>query len=106
MPPRLACRGCARSARQGRRKSRFHSKRLAVLRFDPPPNVNMRKKMDPRLLPNYSDRRVVDQQLAALDVHGLSRREFLQLASASAVASATALAFGIPSVAVAEPTGK
>jgi ribose transport system substrate-binding protein len=44
--------------------------------------------------------------MSELDTHGISRRDFLRLASAGAVASATAVSFGIPSVAIADPTGK
>jgi len=66
----------------------------------------MKRKIDPRRFPNYSDKRVVDRYMTGLDTHGISRREFLQLASASAVASAAAMTLGIPSVAVAAPTGK
>ena len=44
--------------------------------------------------------------MSELDTHGISRRDFLKLASAGAVASATAMSLGLPSVAVADPTGK
>jgi hypothetical protein len=41
-----------------------------------------------------------------LDTHGVSRRDFLALASASAIASATATWLGYPGVAVAQQGGK
>jgi ribose transport system substrate-binding protein len=66
----------------------------------------MRKKIDPRLFPNYSDKRVVDQHMAELDAHGITRREFLKLASAGAVASVAAANLGVPAVAAVDPTGK
>jgi ribose transport system substrate-binding protein len=66
----------------------------------------MQKKIDPRLFPNYSDQKIVDQQMAELDTHGISRRQFLQLASAGAVASVVATSLGVPAVAAVDPTGK
>jgi ribose transport system substrate-binding protein len=66
----------------------------------------MKTKIDRRLFPNYSDKKVVDCCMSELDAHGMSRREFLKLASAGAVASAAAASIGIPGVAVADPTGK
>ena len=69
-------------------------------------NPNMRKKIDPRLFPNYSDKHVVDRHMAELDTRGMSRRQFLQLASAGFVASVTAANLGVPAVAAVDPTGK
>lgn len=69
-------------------------------------NGRMPKQINPKLFPNYSERRVVDRHMGELDTHGISRRDFLRLASAGAVASATAVSLGIPSVAIADPTGK
>ncbi len=66
----------------------------------------MTRKLDPRAFPDFTDRRVVDKQMERLDLHGLSRRDFLAFASASAVASAGALAMGFPGVALADPSGK
>jgi ABC-type sugar transport system substrate-binding protein len=66
----------------------------------------MRKRIDPKLFPNYSDKRVVDRHMMALDTHEISRRDFLRLASAGAVASVTAISLGIPGVAVAAPSGR
>src|SRR6476646_2961894 len=66
----------------------------------------MPKRINPKRFPNYSDKRVVDRTMMELDTHGMSRRDFLRLASASAVASVTAAGLGIPSVAVAAPSGK
>jgi ABC-type sugar transport system substrate-binding protein len=66
----------------------------------------MRKRINPKLFPNYSDPRVVDRHMMELDTHGVSRRDFLRIASAGAVASVTAMSLGIPGVAVAAPGGK
>jgi ribose transport system substrate-binding protein len=66
----------------------------------------MRKKLDPRRFPNFEDRRVVDAHMGRLDMHGVSRREFLAFASASAIASATGLSIGFPAVALAQTDGK
>ncbi len=65
-----------------------------------------KKRLDPKLFPDYSDRKVVDRYMGDLDLHGVSRREFLALASASAIATATAASLGLPSVAVADPSGR
>jgi ABC-type sugar transport system substrate-binding protein len=56
--------------------------------------------------PNFDDRLVVDRHLEQLDTHGVSRRDFLRFASASAAAAAGAAAMGLPSVALADPSGK
>lgn len=66
----------------------------------------MAKKLDPRRFPDYSDRKVVDDHMERLDLHGIDRREFLAFASASAIASATALSAGFPGVALADTSGK
>ncbi len=66
----------------------------------------MRKRINPQLFPDYSDQRVVDRQMMELDLHDISRRDFLRMASASAVASVTAMSLGIPGVAIAAPSGK
>jgi ABC-type sugar transport system substrate-binding protein len=44
--------------------------------------------------------------MARLDLHGVSRREFLAFASAGAIASATGLSLGFPGVALAQANGK
>src|SRR5688572_12961611 len=67
---------------------------------------NMTKKLDPRWFPNFENRKVVDAHMGQLDLHGVSRREFLALASASAIASATGLSLGFPGVALAQANGK
>lgn len=56
--------------------------------------------------PDFNDQRVVDEHLGRLDVHGVSRRSFLKFVSASAAATAGAAAAGLPSVAIADPSGK
>jgi ribose transport system substrate-binding protein len=66
----------------------------------------MSRRLDPRRFPDFEDRRVVDAHMGRLDLHGVSRREFLAFASASAVASATAASLGFPSVALADGNGK
>lgn len=66
----------------------------------------MIKRLDPRNYPDYSKKSVIDSHMDRLDTHGVSRREFLSIASASAVAGATAGSFGIPFVAVAAENGK
>ena len=57
-------------------------------------------------LPDFSDRKVVDRHMERLDTGGVSRRDFLALASAGAAAAAGAAALGLPNVAVAAPSGK
>ncbi|GGC45881.1 sugar ABC transporter substrate-binding protein [Chelatococcus reniformis] len=56
--------------------------------------------------PDFEDRKIVDGYLDRLDTHGVSRRDFLALASAGAAAGVAAAAMGLPSVAVADPSGK
>ena len=66
----------------------------------------MSKKLDPRHFPDFENRRIVDAHMERLDLSGVSRRQFLSFASASAIASATGLSLGFPSVALAESSGK
>ncbi len=66
----------------------------------------MKKKLNPKNYPDYSKKSVIDFHMDRLDTHGVSRREFLSLASVSAVAAATAASFGIPGVAIASSDGK
>ena len=54
----------------------------------------MAKRLDPRHYPDYTQRKVVDDTMGRLDLHGLSRRDFLAFASASVIAGATAASFG------------
>ncbi|MBX6322209.1 MAG: substrate-binding domain-containing protein [Rhodospirillaceae bacterium] len=65
-----------------------------------------RRKLDPRVFPDYSNRKVVDSVMERLDTHGVSRREFLQTATVGALAAATAYGCGFPAVAVAQEGGK
>ena len=37
----------------------------------------MRKRIDPRSFPDYTNGKVVDRHMGELDTHGLSRRERL-----------------------------
>ena len=66
----------------------------------------MVKKLNPRRFPDFSERKIVDRHMERLDLHGISRREFLAFASVSVIASATALSAGFPSVALADSSGK
>ena len=66
----------------------------------------MTRRLDPRRFPDFGERRVVDAHMARLNLHGVSRREFLQFASASAIASASALGWGFPGVALADKGGR
>src|SRR5215213_1205641 len=71
-----------------------------------PREDDMTKKLDPRLFPDFGERRVVDAHMDRLDLHGVSRREFLAFASASALASVAGLSLGFPGVALADTKGK
>ena len=66
----------------------------------------MAKRLNPRFFPDYSTKSVIDEHMNLLDCHGVSRRQFVALASFSAIASATAASLGIPAVAVADEGGK
>ena len=66
----------------------------------------MAKRLNPKWFPDYSSKSVVTKYMDALDCHGVSRRQFLSLASYGAVAAATAASFGIPAVAIADESGK
>ncbi|MDQ0469012.1 sugar ABC transporter substrate-binding protein [Labrys wisconsinensis] len=61
---------------------------------------------DPRHLPDFTRRSVIDRHMDRLDSRGVSRRDFLSIASAGVAATAAAGALGLPSVAVADPGGK
>ncbi len=56
--------------------------------------------------PDFGDRKTIDRHLDQLDTTGISRRDFVKFVSASAVTASTAAALGLPSAAVADPTGK
>ncbi|MCI0429721.1 MAG: sugar ABC transporter substrate-binding protein [Rhodospirillales bacterium] len=66
----------------------------------------MRKRLDPRRYPDYTQTKVVDRHMERLDTHGVSRRDFLSFASASAIAAATAGSLGLPGLAIADTGGK
>ncbi|WP_186292028.1 sugar ABC transporter substrate-binding protein [Ancylobacter moscoviensis] len=66
----------------------------------------MNKKHISRLFPDFTDKKVVDSHMDRLDTHGVSRRDFLALASAGAAASLGAASLGMPTAAVASPDGK
>jgi len=63
-------------------------------------------KTNPFAFGNLGDKRTIDSHLDRLDTRGVSRRDFLALASAGVAAGATAGLLGSPSVAVASPSGK
>jgi ABC-type sugar transport system substrate-binding protein len=58
------------------------------------------------LAPDLSDRRNVDACLDRLDARGVSRRDFLALATAGTVAGTAAASLGYGGTAVASPSGK
>jgi ABC-type sugar transport system substrate-binding protein len=64
------------------------------------------KKINPKWFPSFEHRKVVDCHMGELDLHGVSRREFLAFATASAVASMSALHSGWSGIALAESKGK
>lgn len=66
----------------------------------------MVSRFDPSRLPDFTNQRVVDNHMERLDTKGVSRRDFLALASAGAAAGAAAGALGLPSVGVAATQGK
>lgn len=66
----------------------------------------MAKKLDPRCFPDFENRKVIDSHMERLDLSGVSRREFLAFASASAIASATGLSMGFGGIALADTGGK
>ncbi|MCA1179704.1 MULTISPECIES: sugar ABC transporter substrate-binding protein [unclassified Pantoea] len=55
---------------------------------------------------HLNNSRAIDAHLDRLDAHGVSRREFLALATAGAAAAATASLWSSPAVAVVAPSGK
>lgn len=63
----------------------------------------MRKRLNPKWFPDYTDKKVIDGTLDRLDTAGVSRRSFLKFVSFTAVASATAGTLGIPALAIADP---
>jgi ribose transport system substrate-binding protein len=66
----------------------------------------MTKKLDPRWFPDYERKSVVDAHMERLGLTGVSRRQFLATASASAVALGTGLSLGFPGVALADTKNK
>src|SRR6266508_3042341 len=64
------------------------------------------KQMNPNWFPNFEDRNIVDRHMGELDLHGVSRRDFLAFASISALASVSALQMGWPGMALAQTGGK
>ncbi len=66
----------------------------------------MRKRTNPPAFADLADKRVIDGHLDRLDTRGVSRRDFLALASAGVAAGAVAGSLGGSSVAVADPSGK
>jgi ABC-type sugar transport system substrate-binding protein len=66
----------------------------------------MTRRFDPTRLPDLSQKKTVDGHMDRLDSQGVSRRDFLAMASAGAAATAAAATMGLPAVAVADPSGK
>lgn len=56
--------------------------------------------------PDFSNKKIVDQHLDRLNSRGVSRRDFVSLMSAGAAVGALARAVGLPTAAVAAPSGK
>jgi hypothetical protein len=57
-------------------------------------------------LPDFSDKKFVDSHLDKLNTKGVTRREFTALLTAGTALGLAAESFGVPSVAVAAPSGK
>lgn len=57
-------------------------------------------------MPDFTDKKVIDRHMDAYGTSGLSRRDFLAFATASAVAASYAGSIGAPGVAVAATSGK
>jgi hypothetical protein len=66
----------------------------------------MHPSRDPRTVPDLTQNQRIDRHMDRLDCQGISRRDFLSIASAGLAATAAAGAMGRPSVAVADPSGK
>ena len=64
------------------------------------------QRIDPRTLPDFTQKQVIDRHMERLDTHGASRRDFLQLATAGLVAATSAKALGLGQVALADESGK
>lgn len=65
--------------------------------------MTMKKGM---LVPDFTDKRVIDRHMDAAGLEGVSRREFLAFSTASVVAMAGAAAMGVPGTALADTKGK
>ncbi|MCL4066044.1 sugar ABC transporter substrate-binding protein [Pseudomonas sp. GX19020] len=59
-----------------------------------------------RRMPDFTNRKVIDAHMERLDTSGVSRRDFLSFASASAAAAAGAAYLGLPATAIASENGK
>ena len=58
------------------------------------------------ILPDFTDRRIVDRHMDLSGLEGVSRRDFLAFSTASVAAMAGASAMGLPGVALADTGGK
>lgn len=58
------------------------------------------------ILPDFTDKRVVDRHMDAAGLAGVSRREFLAFSTASVAAMTAASTMGLPGVAIADEKGK
>lgn len=64
------------------------------------------KKINSPLMANIDDKKSIDQHLDRMGAKGVTRREFVSIVSAGAAAVAAGSALGIPSVTLAQETGK
>lgn len=58
------------------------------------------------ILPDFTNKRVIDRHMDAAGLSGVSRREFLAFSTASVAALTTASALGLPGIAIASESGK
>lgn len=65
-----------------------------------------KKRIDPRLFPDFSEKKVIDTHMEQLDTSGVSRRDFMKVATAGTVFGLSAASMGIPGVALADKGGK
>jgi ABC-type sugar transport system substrate-binding protein len=57
-------------------------------------------------IPDLSDKKLIDRHLDRLDTRGVSRRDFVQLVTAGVAVGAAARTLGLPTAAIAAPSGK
>src|SRR5689334_19536570 len=79
---------------------------LSTVEFTPKNHLQERSAMGRPKMPDFSDKKFVDSHLDKLNTRGVSRREFTAMLAAGTALGLAAEAFGVPSVAVAAPSGK